>query len=237
MHCFFSAITAPPGTHAHPENLGRDDHEDALEAQNEAVENSQLSLGSRWWVRSWDKATSSICHIKIFPTTLVFHDLWHKNILFWNVVLKNMLRSELHELSDPIGSTNWETRFLWSTSIQFKIVLFHLKKNTSTFCSTTRSLRSDDHWTTFWLNLAFLNALRKHKQNLKRTSKVRPMPPGVVIITSLTKIRTHAHAYTYSLMSIYTDADVYRYIHTNTYTFYVCACVCTLTETYRQPKI
>ena len=47
-HCFFSAITAPPGTHAHPENLGRDDHENALEAQNEAVENSQLSLRSRW---------------------------------------------------------------------------------------------------------------------------------------------------------------------------------------------
>ena len=47
-HWIFSAVTAPPGTHAHPEHLDRDDHEYALDAQKKAVANSQLSSASRW---------------------------------------------------------------------------------------------------------------------------------------------------------------------------------------------
>ena len=78
---------APPGTHAHPEHLDRDDHEYALDAQKEAVSNSQLSLASRWWVRSWSEAASLVCRGSKHrpPNTSIYLTHWKFFLQKWSI--------------------------------------------------------------------------------------------------------------------------------------------------------
>ena len=177
-------------------------------------------------MRSWSKATSSICHIKIFPTTLVFHDLWHKNILFWNVVLKKhaafwitrtFLSHRLHKLGntlllkhvDPIQNCP-----VSSEEKHIHILLYHTLP--------VERWPLDNIFTQPRVLECASKAQAESQTDIKSSSNA-PWSRNNYIFN----INTYARTCLYIFINIYmyTDADVYRYIHTHTYTFYVCVCM------------